>query len=87
MQALLPFPAPPSERPGELARRLQNGHIGNKHKSIRHFKYEKGTGAEIRCAVVSGIVNAPVSYWLIFVPVLRNSPRSLFDSDQFSSLF
>ena len=35
---------------------------------IRHFKGEKGTGAEIRHAIVSGIVtgDAPVSYWSIF---------------------
>ena len=35
---------------------------------VRHWRNEKGTGAEMRPAIVSGIVNghAPVSYWPIF---------------------
>ena len=50
---------------------------------IRHFRNEKGTGAEIRPAIVCGIAtgDAPVSYWPIFLPVARNSssPRSLWE--------
>ena len=50
---------------------------------IRHFRNEKGTGAEIRPAIVSGIAtgDAAVSYWPIFFPVARNSPnpRSLWE--------
>ena len=44
-----------------------------------HVKNGKGTGAEMRPAIVSGIVpdNALVSYWSIFFPVPSNSPRSL----------
>ena len=35
---------------------------------IRHFRNEKGTGAEIRPAIVSGIAtgDAAVSYWPIY---------------------
>ena len=46
---------------------------------IRHFINKKGTGAEVRPAIVSGIVtgDAPVSYWCIFLPVPSNNPRSL----------
>ena len=42
---------------------------------IRHFRNEKGTGTEMRPAIVSGIVtgDAPIS----FLPVACNSPRSL----------
>ena len=39
-----------------------------------------GTGAEVRPAIVSGIVtgDVPVSYWpIFFLPVPCNSPRSL----------
>ena len=41
-----------------------------------HFRNEKGTGAEMRSPIVSGIVtrNAPVSYWLFFSPVPSSSP-------------
>ena len=41
-----------------------------------HFRNERGTGAEMRSAIVSGIVsrNAPVSYWLIFSPVPSSGP-------------
>ena len=44
-----------------------------------HVKIGKGTGAEMRPAMVSGIVSgdALVSYWPIFFPVPSNSPRSL----------
>ena len=47
----------------------------------RHFRYENGTGAEMRPAIISGIAtgDASVSYWPIFSPVLRNSPRRLFE--------
>ena len=34
---VLPFPASSSARPGELAHRLQDGQISDKHKSICHF--------------------------------------------------
>ena len=42
----------------------------------------EGTGAEMRPAMVSGIVtgDAPVSYWPIFSPVPRERPRSLCES-------
>ena len=38
--------------------------------SIHHFRNEKGTGAEMRPAIVSEIVigDALVSYWLVFLP-------------------
>ena len=38
--------------------------------SIHHFRNEKGAGAEMRPAIVSGIVigDALVSYWLVFLP-------------------
>ena len=56
-------------------------------KAIGHFRNEKGTGAEMRPAIVSGSVtgDAPVSYW----PVLEMVPE-LFgkvNSAQFPSLF
>ena len=40
---------------------------------IRHFRNEKGTGAEMRPAIVSGIVisDVPVSYRPIFSPCPR----------------
>ena len=44
---------------------------------------EKGTGAEMRPAIVSGIVtgDVSVSYWpIFFFSVLSNSPRSLCES-------
>ena len=36
----------------------------------RHFRNKEGTGAEMRRAIISGIVNggAPVSYWPVFFP-------------------
>jgi len=35
---------------------------------VRHLRNERGTGAETRPAIVSGIVtgDAPLSYWPIF---------------------
>ena len=45
---------------------------------ICHLSYKKGTGAEMRPAIVSGI--APVSYWPIFFPVPSNSPGNLSES-------
>ena len=47
--------------------------------SIRHFRNEKGTGAEMRPAIASGIVtgHAPVSYWPILLSLPSNSPRRL----------
>ena len=40
------------------------GQIVNRRGSFRHFRNEKGTGSEMRPAIVSGIVtgDAPVSY-------------------------
>ena len=45
--------------------------------AVRHFRNKKGTGTEMRTAIVSSIVtgDVPVSYWPI-----SNSPRSLFES-------
>ena len=53
-----------------------------------HVKNGKGTGAEMRPAIVSGIVteNAPVSYWPIIFPVPSNSLRSLCERLTRSSL-
>ena len=44
----------------------------------RHFVNERGNGAEICPAVVSGIVtgDAPVSYWPIFPPFLVTVPKA-----------
>ena len=38
-------------------------------KLVHHFRNEKGTGAEIRPAMFSGIIteDVPVIYWLIFL--------------------
>ena len=48
-----------------------------------HFRNENGNGAEMRPAIVSGIVtgDAPVSYWPIFLPVPGNCPTSLCKSE------
>ena len=50
---------------------------------IRHYRNGKRTGAEMRPAVVSGIVTGgvPVSYWLIFSLVSCNSPRRLCENE------
>ena len=47
-----------------------------------HFSSQKGTGTEMRPAIVSGIVIGfvPVSYWPMFSPVLCIRPRSLCES-------
>ena len=44
---------------------------------IRHFRKKKGTGAEMRPAIDSGIVtdDAPVSYWPIFSQSLETVPE------------
>ena len=49
---------------------------------ICHFITEKGTGAEICLAIVSGIItgDAAISYWPILFLFPRDSPRSLFES-------
>ena len=46
-----------------------------------HFRNEKGTGATMCPAIVSGIVtgDAPVSYWPFF-SVPNDSPKSLCES-------
>ena len=43
-----------------------NGHVTD--KLLRHFENEKGTGAKMRPAVLSGIVpgDVPLSYWTFF---------------------
>ena len=43
---------------------------------------QRGTGAELRPALVSGNVTGddPVSYWSIFFVVPGNGPRSLFET-------
>ena len=54
--------------------------IGETQNANWRFRIgEKGAGAEMRPAIVSGIVigNLPVSYWPVFSPVPSNSPRSL----------
>ena len=50
-------------------------------EAICHFRNEKGHGAEMRPAIVSGIVtgNAKVSYWPVLLLVPSNSPRSLYE--------
>ena len=47
----------------------------------RRFRNEMENGAEMNLAGVSGIVTgeAPVSYWPVFPPIPRDSPRSLCD--------
>ena len=47
---------------------------------IGHFRNERATGAEMRSAIVSGIVtrNAPISYWLILSPVPSKQSRKSF---------
>ena len=61
--------------------------------SNRLFRKEKGTGAEVRPAVVSGIVtgDASVSYWpTIFLPLALVTVPEIFakaNSAQFSSRF
>ena len=56
-------------------------------KVIGHLRNERGTGAEMRPAIVSGSVtgDAPVSYW----PVLEIVPElfAKVNSAQFPSLF
>ena len=56
-------------------------------KAIGHFRNERGTGAEMRPAIVSGSVtgDALVSYW----PVLEIVPQlfAKVNSAQFHSLF
>ena len=46
-----------------------NGHVTD--KLLRHFENEKGTGAKMRPAVLSGIVpgDVPLSYWPFFFSV------------------
>ena len=59
--------------------------------SIHHFRNEKGTGAEMRPAIVSGIVigDALVSYWLVFLPFPVTVPDFFAknNSTQFPSRF
>ena len=52
------------------------------HSAICHFRNEKETGAEMRAAIVSGIVtgDAPFSYWPMFLPDPSNTPRILRES-------
>ena len=52
------------------------------HSAICHFKNEKETGAEMRAAIVSGIVtgDAPFSCWPMFLLDPSNSSRSLRES-------
>ena len=67
-------------------------HQGLVWSSIGQFRREKGTGAELRPALVSGNVTGDelVSYWSIFCVVPSDSPRSLFETflgpDSFSFL-
>ena len=44
-----------------------------------HFRNEKGNGAEMRPAIVSGIItgDVPVSCWSVFSPVLSNCLKHL----------
>ena len=53
-----------------------------RNSSIPHFRNEKGTGAVMCRAIVSGIVTGDMldSYWPIFFPFHGNSPRSLCES-------
>ena len=65
----------------ELKLNITSSRLGQNIKTlaIRYFRNEKATGAEMRRAIVSGIVtgDAPVSYWPIFFRVPSNGPRSL----------
>ena len=53
--------------------------------SIHHIRNEKATGAEIRPAVVSGIVSrdVPVSHWAVFFPVTVPEVFAKVNSSQF----
>ena len=55
------------------------GNLEVAYSTRHHLINEKGTGAEMCPAIVSGIVtgNTKVSYWSVFVPVSSNNPRSL----------
>ena len=63
-----------------LSQNRVTGHfyISEAGTCIRHFRNEKGSGAEMCPAIVSGIVtgNSPVSSWLLanfqFSPILSN---------------
>ena len=65
------------------------GNLEVAYSARHHLINEKGTGAEMCPAIVSGIVtgNTKVSYWSVFVPVSSNNPRSLCEknSAQFPS--
>ena len=52
--------------------------LTRKQLSIRHFRNDKGTGAEMHPAIVSGIVtrDAPVSYWSVFSILLVTVPEA-----------
>ena len=56
--------------------------------TIRHFRNNKGTGAEMRLAIVSGIVSGdtPVSCWSFFDLDPINSAKSppVLNQDNFS---
>ena len=47
-----------------------------------HLRHDKETGADLRSAVVSGIItgDAPVNYWPIFSAVLCKGPTILCES-------
>ena len=55
------------------------GNLEVAYSTRHHLINEKGTGAEMCPAIVSGIVtgNTKVSYWSVFVPASSNNPRSL----------
>ena len=63
----------------ELKLNITSSRLGQKIKTlaIRYFRNEKGTGAEISPAIVSGIVtgDASVSYWPIFTLYLVTVPE------------
>ena len=65
----------------ELKLNITSSRLGQNIKTlaIRYFRNEKATGAEMRRAIVSGIVtgDAPVSYWPIFFRVPSNGLSSV----------
>ena len=57
---------------------------------VRHWRNEKGTGAEMRPAIVSGIVtgHAPISYWPFFFSLsLETSQKSSKGANWRSEIF
>lgn len=67
----------------EKARKVMNYILSCTFPFLKyHLRHDKDTGADLRPAVVSGIItgDAPVNYWPIFSPVLCKGARILCES-------